>query len=66
LSDPLYGKSDTLIGKATHNANAMTAISRTVLGALDFGMSPILSRANMDNPGIKKIGADNTILDNDV
>jgi hypothetical protein len=63
---PYYGNNETLIGKAIHNENDITTHSRIVLGALAFGISPILSRANIDTPGRIKIGDESAILENDV
>lgn len=63
---PFYGNNETLIGSAIHNENEMTPSSRIVLGALDLGINPILSNANIDRPGIIKIGAESTILEKDV
>lgn len=37
-----------------------------VRGALDFGMSPMESRRNMETPGMMKVGAERIILDMEV
>jgi len=37
-----------------------------VLGPLLLGMSPILSRANIDTPGMMNVGAERTILEAEV
>jgi len=63
---PLYGKRETLTGRAKLKAKVITASSTIVLGPLFLGIRPNLSKRNMPIPGIVNVGNDNKSLLNAV